>query len=209
MNEITPPATFPYQPISPARRKRKQVLGAAGTVLGLAAGAFLGKWAVHAALGGPEDAGRYKLVPPASFQGLALQESGPRVDAIKQGQGTPKKGTTPVAVVYADPSGTAQLVVSGAAGTFTDDDPGAALTRGLHDMGVNGAVTEDSGAPAGGAMRCGTVPVGAEQLTMCMWADHSSLVTVTVPVENKPVALDALAAQTRALRGAMEVPAGS
>ncbi|RPF40580.1 hypothetical protein EDD96_4348 [Streptomyces sp. Ag109_G2-6] len=209
MNEITPPAPFPYQPVSPAQRKRKRFIGAAGTVLALAAAAFAGRWAVNAALAGPEDAGRYRLVPPASFQGLALQESGPRVDAIKQGQGTPKEGTVPVAVVYADQTGTAQLVVSGASGTFTDDDPGHVLVRGLHDMGVDGAAPQDSGTPAGGAMQCGTLTTGAGPLTMCMWADHSSLVTVTVPVENKPVAFDALAAQTRALRAAMEVPAGS
>ncbi|MDK9496974.1 hypothetical protein QEZ40_001617 [Streptomyces katrae] len=71
-------------------------------------GAFLGRPA-SAFLDGPDDAGRYRLVPPASFQGLVLQESGPRVDAIK------------------------------------------------HAMGVDGAVTRDSGTPAGGAMRCGTL----------------------------------------------------
>ncbi|GAA0283182.1 hypothetical protein GCM10010302_21350 [Streptomyces polychromogenes] len=100
-------------------------------------------------------------------------------------------------------------MVSGAAGTFTDDDPGAVLTRGLHDMGVDGAVTQDSGTPAGGAMRCGTLASGAGPVTLCMWADHSSLVTVTVPVENRPPTLEALAGQARALRAAMEVPAGS
>ncbi|WP_330261837.1 hypothetical protein [Streptomyces sp. NBC_00539] len=56
-------------------------------------------------------------------------------------------------------------------------------------------------------MSCGTVHVDAGALPVCMWADHSSLVTVTVPVENEPVAIAALAEQTRALRGVMEVRA--
>ncbi|MFJ8163231.1 hypothetical protein ACIRBY_20215 [Streptomyces sp. NPDC096136] len=209
MNEIDPPAAFPYRPVSPARRRRGRFLGAAGTVLALAAAAFLGRWAVNAALAGPEDAGRYRLAPPASFQGLALQETGPRVDAIKRGQGAPKKGTSPVAVVYADQAGTAQLVVSGAAGAFTDEDPGHVLVRGLHAMGADGTTPQDAGTPAGGAMQCGTPASGAGPVTMCMWADHSSVVTVTVPVEHEPVAPDALAARARALRAAMEVPAES
>ncbi|MFE2149419.1 hypothetical protein ACFXAO_05240 [Streptomyces lavendulae] len=110
------------------------------------------------------------------------------------------------AVVYADQGGTARLVVSGVSGAFTDEDPGAELTESLHAMGVNGATTQDSGTPAGGSMRCGTLTTGAGPLTLCMWADHSSLVTVTVPVENEPVTFEALAGHTRALRAAMEVP---
>ncbi|MFH7594999.1 hypothetical protein WDV06_07795 [Streptomyces racemochromogenes] len=208
MNDTAPPP-FPYRPAPPAPHGRGLVLRAVVTVLAVGAGVFLGKLGMNALLGGPDDAGRYRLVPPAAFQGLVLQDSGPRVDAIRQGQGTAKPGTTPVAVVYADGSGTAQLVVSGAAGAFTDEDPGHVLTTGLHDMGVDGAVTRDSGTPAGGAMRCGTLPTGAGPLTLCMWADHSSLVTVTVPVENRPVPIETLAGQARALRAAMEVPAGS
>ncbi|KIF05114.1 hypothetical protein PL81_14895 [Streptomyces sp. RSD-27] len=209
MDEIDPPAAFPYQPVSAARRRRKRFISTAGTVLGLAAGAFLGRWAVHTALAGPGDAGRYRLAPPASFQGLTLQETGPRVDAIKRGQGAPKPGTTPVAVVYADPAGTAQLVVSGAAGAFTDEDPGHVLVRGLHGMGADGTAPQDAGTPAGGAMQCGTLASGAGPVTLCMWADHSSVVTVTVPVENRPVPVETLAGQARALRAVMEVPAGS
>ncbi|MFF4580896.1 hypothetical protein [Streptomyces sp. NPDC001389] len=209
MNEIDPPAALPYQPVSAARRRRRRFISTAGTVLVLAAGAFLGRWAVNAALAGPGDAGRYRLAPPASFQGLALQETGPRVDAIKRGQGAPKEGTAPVAVVYADQAGTAQLVVSGAAGAFTDDDPGHVLVRGLHEMGADGTAPQDAGTPAGGAIQCGTLASGAGPVALCMWADHSSLVTVSVPVENAPVAIGALAAQTRALRAAMEVPARS
>ncbi|WP_371678550.1 hypothetical protein [Streptomyces sp. NBC_01276] len=208
MNEIVQPP-LPYQPVPQAPRKRRLVLRTVVTVLAVGAGVFLGRLAVNAVLGGPDDAGRYELVPPASFQGLTLQDSGPRVDAIKEGQGARKPGTDPVAVVYADRTGAAQLVVSGASGAFTDEDPGAELTKNLHSMGVNGATTQDSGTPAGGAMRCGTLTTGAGPLTLCTWADHSSLVTVTVPVENKPVTLEALAAQTRALRAAMEVPKAS
>ncbi|MEW1636637.1 hypothetical protein AB0469_21460 [Streptomyces sp. NPDC093801] len=209
MDEIDAPAAFPYRPVSPARRGRKRFLCAAGTVLALAAAAFLGRWAVNAALAGPGDAGRYRLAPPASFQGLTRQETGPRVDAIKRGQGTPKPGTTPVAVVYADPAGTAQLVVSGAAGAFTDEDPGHVLVRGLHDTGADGTAPQDAGTPAGGAMQCGTLASGAGPVTLCMWADHSSVVTVTVPVEHAPVPIGTLAGRVRALRAAMEVPAAS
>ncbi|MFI5985911.1 hypothetical protein ACIBEA_34260 [Streptomyces sp. NPDC051555] len=162
-----------------------------------------------AAAPAPADAGRYRLAPPASFQGLTLQDSGPRVDAIKQGQGPAKPGTKPVAVVYADGEGTAQLVVSGTEGRFADEDPGAAVDTGLRAMGIpDGQVTtHEAGTPAGGAMRCGTLPIQGSSLSLCMWADHSTLVTVTVPIENKPVTLDALAARAKALREAMEVPA--
>ncbi|EFL15113.1 hypothetical protein [Streptomyces sp. C] len=208
MNAISPPP-FPYRPAPPAPRKRRLALRVTGTVLAIGAGAFLGRLAMTAFLSGPDDAGWYRLAPPASFQGLVLQESGPRVDAIKQGQGARKPGTDPVAVVYADQAGAAQLVVSGVAGAFGNGDPEHELTRGLHAMGVEGAVTQDSGTPAGGAMRCGTLAAAGTPVTLCMWADHSSLVTVTVPVENGPVTIEALADRTRALRKAMEVPARS
>ncbi|MFF1557321.1 hypothetical protein [Streptomyces sp. NPDC058279] len=212
MNEITgqpaaAPSVHPYASV-PNVPPKKRVLVKVGVALGAIVGVVAGKAAVTAVLdGGPSDAGRYRLTPPVSFQGLTLQDSGPRVDAIKLGQGPQKPGTKQVAVVYADGSGTARLVVSGAAGRFDDRDPGSVLTRALHDMGVADPVTESSGTPEGAAMRCGTVHVGAGTLPACMWADHSSLVTVTVPVENQPVALAALAEQTRALRGVMEVPA--
>lgn len=208
MNEITPQA-FPYQPVPSAPPKRRLVLRTVITVLAVGSGVFLGKLAVGSLLGGPEDAGRYKLVPPASFQGLTLQDSGPRVDAIRLGQGVAKKGTAPVAVVYADQAGTAQLVVSGASGAFTDEDPGAELVKNFHAMGVNGATVQKAGTPEGGAMSCGTLTTADGTLTLCTWADHSSLVTVTVPVENAPVTIEALAERARALRAAMEVPKAS
>ncbi|MER5932315.1 hypothetical protein [Streptomyces sp. NPDC002054] len=204
------PPAFPAVPPPPPARNRRG-LKIAGTVLAMAAGLVIGKLAMGAVLGSdaPEDAGRYELVPPAAFQGLTLQESGPRVDAIKAGQGPAKPGVRQVAVVYADASGTAQLVVSGAAGTFQDRDPGAELTAGLKGMGAKEAeITEhEAGKPAGGAMRCATVTFRGTPVPMCMWADHSALVTVSVPVENKPVPMDELAERARALRGAMEVPA--
>ncbi|MEU6892154.1 hypothetical protein ABZ934_10195 [Streptomyces sp. NPDC046557] len=212
MNEITgqpaaAPSTHPYASV-PNVPPKKRLLVKVGVALGAVVGVVAGKAAVTAVLdGGPSDAGRYRLAPPASFQGLTLQDSGPRVDAIKLGQGPRKPGTKQVAVVYADRSGTARLVVSGAAGRFDDRDPGSVLTRGLHDMGAADAVPEPAGTPEGAAMRCGTVHVDAGTLPVCMWADHSSLVTVTVPVENEPVALAALAEETRALRGVMEVRA--
>ncbi|MER7463568.1 hypothetical protein [Streptomyces sp. NPDC097981] len=210
MNELTQQAV--QAPAAPPKRKR--ALKTAGTVLALAAGLVIGRMGMNALLGdgAPDDAGRYRLTPPASFQSLALQNSGPRVDAIKQGQGPAKAGATNVAVVYADQSGTARLVVSGAFGRFGDQDPGAALTQSLQGMGsVSGVTTHEAGAPTGGAMRCGTLDVGsgAGTLPLCMWADHSTLVTVTVPVENQPMAIDALASQARALREAMEVPTAS
>ncbi|MER5733157.1 hypothetical protein ABT084_33315 [Streptomyces sp. NPDC002138] len=212
MNEINQQSWEQIAPPPPAPPKKgKRVLVTIGAVLGTAAGLVGGRLAMNAVLGGdgPDDAGRYRLTPPAAFQSLTLQDSGPRVDAIKKGQGVPKPGTTPVAVVYADQAGTAQLVVSGSAGRFTDSDPGAALSRGLEEMGIGHGdiTTHEAGTPAGGAMRCGTAQVEGAPLPLCMWADHSSLVTVTVPVENKPVTIDALAAQARALRAAMEVPA--
>ncbi|MEV0410885.1 hypothetical protein AB0I68_08760 [Streptomyces sp. NPDC050448] len=210
MNEITQQPVPAPAPAAPSKNRR--ALKTAGTVLALAAGLVLGRMGMNAVLGdnAPDDAGRYRLAPPASFQGLALQDSGPRVEAIKQGQGPAKAGATNVAVVYADQSGTAQLVVSGAFGRFGDQDPGAVLTRSLQGAGAASEITtHEAGTPAGGAMRCGTIQAGGGTLPLCMWADHSTLVTVTVPVENKPVAIDALASQARALREAMEVPAAS
>ncbi|MEV7522530.1 hypothetical protein [Streptomyces sp. NPDC091371] len=207
MNENTPqPASAQPAPTPP---KSKRALKSVGTVLAFAAGAIAVKLALGAALGGPDDAGKYQLVPPAAFQGLTLQDSGPRVDAIKQGQGAEKPGTKSVAVVYADQAGTAQLVVSGSAAAFGDEDPGAELTKGLISMGIKEAdiTTHEAGKPAGGAMRCGTLTMEGASLPLCMWGDHSSLVTVTVPVENKPPTIDELAERARALRGVMEVPA--
>ncbi|MGW7099058.1 hypothetical protein [Streptomyces sp. NPDC054838] len=212
MNEITgqpaaAPSVHPYASV-PNVPPKKRLLVKVGVALGAIVGVVAGKAAVTAVLdGGPSDAGRYRLTPPGSFQGLTLQDSGPRVDAIRLGQGPQKPGTKQVSVVYADRAGTARLVVSGAAGRFDDGDPGAVLTRGLHEMGTVNAVTEPAGTPEGAAMRCGTVHVDAGTLPVCMWADHSSLVTVTVPVENEPVTLAALAEQARALRGVMEVRA--
>ncbi|MGW0393981.1 hypothetical protein ACWDYJ_24435 [Streptomyces sp. NPDC003042] len=206
MNEITPYAV--QSPPAPSRTKR--TLKIAGAVLVTAAAVAIGRLAMGAVLGDdvPDDAGRYRLVPPASFQSLTLQDSGPRVDAIKKGQGA-LDGNERVAVVYADQAGTAQLVVSGASGTFGDKDPGAELTGALKGMGVKEAeITEhEAGKPEGGAMRCGPLAIGGGSLPLCMWADHSSLVTVTVPIENPPVTMESLAERARALRAVMEVPA--
>ncbi|MGT2528391.1 hypothetical protein ACU4GG_15535 [Streptomyces nojiriensis] len=211
MNETPPqpPYPSPYPQPAPAPAKSKRAFKSVGAVIGFAVGAIAVKLALGAALGGPDDAGKYEIVPPTTFQGLTLQDSGPRVDAIKQGQGAEKKGTKRVAVVYADQSGTAQLVVSGSQAAFGDEDPGAELTKGLKSMGVKEAdiSTHPAGAPAGGAMRCGTLAVEGASLPLCMWGDHSSLVTVTVPIENKPVTIDELAGRARELRTAMEVPA--
>ncbi|MFJ8013951.1 hypothetical protein [Streptomyces sp. NPDC096339] len=209
MNEITPQPAYPSPQPAPAPPRSKRVFKSVGAVVGFAIGAFAVKFALGTAFDGPADAGKYELVPPATFQGLTLQASGPRVDAIKQGQGAQKKGTKQVAVVYADQAGTAQLVVSGAQAAFGDEDPGAELTKGLVSMGVKEAdiTTHEAGKPAGGAMRCGTLTLEGASLPLCMWGDHSSLVTVTVPVENKPVTIDDLAGRARELRSAMEVPA--
>ncbi|MFG2979954.1 hypothetical protein ACGFYQ_01685 [Streptomyces sp. NPDC048258] len=213
MNEITPQYGH-VQVTPPVPSKNKRVLKVVGLVLGFAAGSFAVKFALGSLGGadGPADAGRYKLVPPASFQSLTLQVDGPRVDAIKQGQnqsGPAKPGMTRVAVVYADQEGTAQLVVSGVAGSFHDEDPGAELTSTLKGAGLKEAeiTTHEAGTPAGGAMRCGTVVMAEGSMPMCMWADHSSLVTVSVPIENKPLTIDALAARARELRAVMEVSA--
>ncbi|MFG2297106.1 hypothetical protein [Streptomyces sp. NPDC048603] len=217
MNEIPPqavpaepgPMTHPGYTVAPPPSKKKRILrGVALAVAGVAA-LVGGRLAMGALLGSdtPDDAGRYRLTPPASFQGLVLQDSGPRVDAIRQGQGAGQPGVERVAVVYADQSGAAQLVVSGAYGSFTDKDPGAELDGALRAMGMKeGQVKEyEAGQPDGGAMRCGPLATAAGTLSMCMWADHSTLVSVTVPVENKAPAMDELAEQSRALRTAMEV----
>ncbi|MFJ3881834.1 hypothetical protein ACIPW5_30875 [Streptomyces sp. NPDC090077] len=190
----------------PAPRRRRAAPRTVTAVLVIGTGALLGRLGMNAlAADGPGDARWYDLVPPASFQGLTLQESGPRVDAVREDPGLREPGTEPVAAVYADQEGTARLVVSGVAGAFADRDPGAELAKAVRAMGVDGAVAQRPGTPAGGAMSCGTRAAGV----LCVWADHSSLVTVTVPVGSGPVTIGALAERTRALRTAMEVPAWS
>ncbi|MFD7032342.1 hypothetical protein ACFWAR_30360 [Streptomyces sp. NPDC059917] len=221
-----PYAASPSRPPSKAKRTLWVVAGAlvmAASVLGgrLAMNALLApaepeaasapgpQRSEPAAAPEPADSGRYRLAPPAAFQGLTLQDSGPRVDAIKQGQGPAKPGTTPVAVVYADEEGQAQLVVSGVAGRFGAVDPAAALDSGFLALQIeHGQILDhDAGSPAGAVMRCGTPTLQRVTVPLCMWADHSTLVTVTVPIENEPPTTGELAARTKALREAMQVPA--
>ena len=98
-------------------------------------------------------------------------------------------------------------MVSGAYGSFADKDPGAELDSALRAAGMTeGQVTEhDAGKPEGGALRCGPLSVAGATIPLCMWADHSTLVSVTVPVENQAPDLAELAERSRALRAAMEV----
>ncbi|MFC9295824.1 hypothetical protein ACFTWH_29005 [Streptomyces sp. NPDC057011] len=184
-------------------------LKAARAVVAAAAALAAGRFAMGALLGGPDDMGRYDLVPPAAFQGLTLQDSGPRVDAIRKEQGEPKPGRKRVVAVYADQAGTAQLVISGTAGRFNDEDPGAHIAKVLKGMGTTEAevTAHEAGEPGGGALRCAVLAMAEGPLPMCIWGDHSTTVTVTVPIENAPVTLDSLAERARELRAVMEVRA--
>ncbi|MFE1321199.1 hypothetical protein [Kitasatospora phosalacinea] len=151
--------------------------------------------------------GKYKLVMPATFQGL---ESGDNADdAQKMADSIRKNAATsggkPDGVVAAIYSSDDRYVQTG--GYYAKiADPQAQLDAEFKDMGSTGPRKSMDPGPLGGKMDCATDGEGSgeEQTAFCLWADNS---TVMLVLEGSVdgVTLEKVAADARELRQLAEV----
>lgn len=160
--------------------------------------------------------GKYKLVPPASFQGLVKDDGNSVVSSMKGGfADAAKAGVTPVVTAYSKSIGAKEpsLVFVGAYG----NTPGGAFELGQFWDGASsggqakvGAKTTEPAGPLGGTMQCATLDYSGTYVPTCVWADNSSYGAVmnfdgTSTAEITPAQLSTLAASTLALRNTTEV----
>jgi hypothetical protein len=204
-----------FVPAPPPRSRKGLKIGLSiGAVVILAVGgtiAYAVGNAVHKATAGM---GTYKLVAPATFQGLTRQDDN---SITKSARGSSdsmgKAGATPLVTSYVTSASAKlpQFVVIGGYGKL----PLASLQLGQFWDGITGAssantvtqkVNEDPG-PLKGSMQCALVKEGTVYFPTCVWADNSTfagIMDMAHITSDKPD-LPALAAQVRALRAAMEV----
>ncbi|MET8703201.1 hypothetical protein ABZW10_30725 [Kitasatospora sp. NPDC004723] len=212
-----PPGYAPYGAFpapAPPRRSRR--------TLGILVGVFV---LVLALIGGAvayfvfdvtSNAGTQKIVLPAGFNGLTKDENNAVARQMEEGittelgKGDGSWNPTGVSAVYQDSAEDPKLVVLGAYGkVLAPKTELNAMFKGLQSDGttVSDRHAVDPG-PKGGSMDCGVASQDGTDLGVCAWADSSSLVLAMAPPseEGGRPDLDKLAADTRALRAAAEVP---
>lgn len=190
------------QPPAPKGHVLRNVLICVAAVV-VVVGGVVGYFVWHTAA----SLGKYKLVAPASFQGLTLSDDPSLTSAFTSSDSQLSgSGQTPVSAVYGTADGTPKLISYGAYGKLLL--PGTQLDegfKGLSDGGANtvtGRTSEDPG-PLGGKMQCANVEDSGVDMSVCAWADNSTMNMVLVP--NDDESLPQLASLTRALRQQMEV----
>ena len=158
--------------------------------------------------------GKYKLVAPATFQGVPQDNDSAVAKSMEQSTGAAAKdGVTPVVTTYTSSSTAPGLIFEGAYG----DTLGASLELSQFWSGITGAgsmtvtdKTNESPGPRGGTMQCAIVTVaGTTKVPTCVWGDNSTTAAImdfTVSSSEDPsTMLSATAAKTRAIRALAEV----
>ena len=194
----------------PKSRKGLKIGLSIGAVVILAVGGTVA-YAVNKATAGMGD---YKLVAPATFQGLTRQDDNSITKSMQgSSDSMAKDGATPLITSYVT-SPTAKLpslLVIGGYGKL----PLASLQlsqfwNGITGGGTGNTVTlkesEDAG-PLKGTMQCALVKEDTVYFPTCVWADNSTFTGVmdTAHTTSTHPDLTALAAEVRALRAVMEV----
>ncbi|MFC1416505.1 hypothetical protein [Streptacidiphilus cavernicola] len=194
----------------PKRRKGLKIALSIVAVVILVVGGGIA-YAVSRATAGMGD---YKLVAPATFQGLSRQDDNSITKSMQGASDSmAKDGATPLVTSYVT-SPTAKLpslLVIGGYGKL----PLASLQLSQFWSGITGAgsgntVTlkenEDAG-PLKGTMQCALVKEDTVYFPTCVWADNSTFTGVmdTAHITSTHPDLTALAAEVRALRLVMEV----
>jgi hypothetical protein len=207
-----PAAAWGFTPPAPKSRK--------GLKIGLGIGAFVilavGGVVAFAVLSVVKDTGKYKLVPPATFQGQVRDDNSAAVKSMSGSiADAAKTGVTPVVTTYATQLGatTPGFAFVGAYG----DIPGGQFElnqfwTGAGDGG-QATVSPRTNEPAGklgGTLQCATLDYSGTYVPTCVWADNSSYGAL-MDFDDKsttaitPTGLSALAAKTLALRDVTEV----
>ncbi len=197
-------------PPPPRSRKGLKIGLSIGAVLILAVGGVVAYVVTQATTG----LGEYKLVAPATFQGLTRQDDNSITKSMKASSGSlADAGATPVVTSYVK-SPTADLpnllVIGGYGKLPLASHQLNQFWDGIAGGGSGNSVTqkvdEDAG-PLKGSMQCALVKEGTVYFPTCVWADNSTFTGVmdTAHTTSSHPDLPALAAQVRALRTLMEV----
>src|SRR5581483_2036547 len=205
-----PPMPLPEPPPAKKRRRLGCCLGVVGVFL---ATCGVGAYFLVSKYG---DVGAYKLVTPASFQGLSedksnslLQTLSPSIAAMSKG------GVTPVSDAYSTKVGDQlpKLVLLGGYGANLVP-ANSELDEFWSGMSGSATVSQKTNEPAGslgGALQCATVSYSnGVSMPVCVWADHSTFTGVIFAGQasrSTPTASDLTtdAATMLTLRSAMEV----
>ncbi|GAA1413189.1 hypothetical protein GCM10009639_65920 [Kitasatospora putterlickiae] len=212
-----PPGYAPYGafPAAPPPRRSRRTLGVLIGVFVLVL-ALIGGAVAYFVFDITSNAGTQKIVLPATFNGLTRDENNEVARQMEEaitselGKGDGSWHPTGVSAVYQDSAEDPKLVVLGGYGkVLAPKTELNAMFKGLQSDGttVSDRHPVDPG-PKGGSMDCGVATQEGTDLGVCAWADSSSLVLVMSPPpeEGGRPDLDRLAADTRALRAAAELP---
>ncbi|MFC1409808.1 hypothetical protein ACEZCY_24025 [Streptacidiphilus sp. N1-12] len=203
-------AAYGMAPPPPKSRKGLKIGLSIGVVVILAVGGTV----AYGVMKATKNMGTYKLVAPATFQGLTKQDDNSITKAMQGSSSSLQDaGATPVVTSYVS-SPTAPLpdiLVIGGYGKL----PLASLQLDQFWKGITGAdssnsvtlkTSEDAG-PLGGSMQCALVKEDGIYFPTCVWADNSTFSGVmdTAHTTSAHPDLPALATRVRALRTVMEI----
>ncbi|WP_370085028.1 hypothetical protein [Streptacidiphilus sp. MAP12-16] len=158
--------------------------------------------------------GKYKLVPPAAFDGQQLTTNNAIGNSLSSANSkVSAAGQTPVTAVYGGSSGLPAYVSYGLYGGLAVPSVQLDLAFSQFTAGANGPKisqkTDENPGSLGGAMRCAVMSDSTVTIPMCVWADNSTMnILMQMPKVDGTTAtpdLSALAAKTIALRTVMEV----
>ncbi|MGK4583306.1 hypothetical protein [Kitasatospora sp. HPMI-4] len=194
-----PPQQFGYQ--QPAPQKKSNT----GLIVGLVIGAVVlvgGGLGAYALMGGKNSGGgggllsgggssaegRYKLSAPASLPGGYIQKSATDApaDPSKSPQGFSSVDGAMFAMYNKEGSATDMISVGGSWGKIPD--PAAVITATSSQMTSTGKMTwktpltevdAKDGKDTGGKLSCGVLSSSGVEVPVCVWANHSTLGSVT------------------------------
>jgi hypothetical protein len=165
-------------PPPPKSRKGLKIALGVGGALVLIIGAAVG----YAVFDVAKSTGEYKLVAPATFQGLTRDDDSQTAKSMAQTEdaGLAKAGVTPVITTYDASVGAATpgLIFDGAYG----DTLGASMQLSQFWDGITNSgsatlsdKTDESAGPLGGSMQCAILTFdGTAKVPTCVWADNST-----------------------------------
>ncbi len=209
---VDPNAPWGYLPQPPPKSRKGLKIG-----IGIGAAFILvvGSTIAYFALSEAATVGKYKLVPPATFQGYDRDDSSQVAQAMEKDSGSMPQELTRVVTVYDSGPTQPQFAFIGAYGEI----PGASLELSQFWTGAtaNGSATvedktDESAGPLGGAMQCAYLVYAGNgtKLPVCVWADNSTYAAImdassSDATSAAPQSLDSMAADTLALRALAEV----
>ncbi|MER5404325.1 hypothetical protein [Streptomyces sp. NPDC002769] len=180
------PMAAPAHPSAPYAapekpRRRRRLLGCLGVVAVLVVGG--GGVLAYIGMTTAAKAGRYKLAPPESFQGLSSDPSNTLAKGlVASNDEIAKAGASPALAAYSTHLGdrTPQMVLLGGYGKLLAPEAEvAAAWAGIDRSG--GSVkdkTDESSGKLGGTTQCAVATAGPAEMPVCIWADNSTLAMV-------------------------------